>query len=732
MSEDGTIRELDGQTVERIAAGEVVERPASVVKELVENSLDADAARVSVAVESGGKDGIRVEDDGIGMSEAEVRKAVEEHTTSKIRDIEDLEAGVTTLGFRGEALHAVGAVSRSTIETRPREGDTGTRLRVEGGEVTAVEPTGCPAGTTIAVEDLFYNVPARRKYLKQDGTEFAHVNTIVTSYALANPGVAVSLSHDGRETFATTGQGDRQSAVLSVYGRDVAEGMVAVEPESGDEGTDPLPDGPLDGVSGLVSHPETNRASREYVTTYVNGRYVRSSTVRDAVVEAYGNQLALDRYPFAVLDLALPANTVDVNVHPRKMEVRFADAEGVAEQVRTAVEDALLREGLLRSSAPRGRSAPEQTEISPDRDGDGADEAPDSDEVTDRDGQGTETRENPAEPETVTRSPIGPDDVRDADPDRPRGTDGAAASEPAAEDETGEREAGPAEPDGSASADTGTAERRDATRTGNGGDGRATDGTAAGSGPAGGAESGTAEGDSPATPHDRGSEGRFRAGTDQARLGDGEPAADERESFDQLPSMRVLGQYRDTYFVAETDDGLVLIDQHAADERVNYERLRERFAEAATSQALADPVELSLTAREAELFEEYEPALRRLGFRAERVSDRTVEVRTVPELVARAAGPELIREVLSAFVTGESAAAETVDAVADDLLADLACYPSITGNTSLTEGSVVSLLSALDDCENPWACPHGRPVVIEFDHEEVENRFERDYPGHGG
>jgi DNA mismatch repair protein MutL len=160
--------------------------------------------------------------------------------------------------------------------------------------------------------------------------------------------------------------------------------------------------------------------------------------------------------------------------------------------------------------------------------------------------------------------------------------------------------------------------------------------------------------------------------------------------------------------------------------------LRARFAEGATSQALADPVELSLTAREAELFEEYEPALRRLGFRAERTDDRTVEVRTVPELVAQAAGPELIREVLSAFVTGESAAAETVDAAADDLLSDLACYPSITGNTSLTEGSVVSLLAALDDCENPWACPHGRPVVIEFDHGEIEDRFERDYPGHGG
>ncbi|WP_299265357.1 DNA mismatch repair endonuclease MutL [Halorientalis sp.] len=745
MSEDGTIRELDGQTVERIAAGEVVERPASVVKELVENSLDADAGRVSVAVKSGGKNGIHVEDDGVGMSRSEVRKAVEEHTTSKIRDVEDLEAGVTTLGFRGEALHAVGAVSRVTIQTRPREGDTGTRLRVEGGEVTAVEPTGCPAGTTIAVEDLFYNVPARRKYLKQDGTEFAHVNTIVTSYALANPGVAVSLSHDGRETFATTGQGTLQGAVLSVYGRDVAEGMVAVEPD----GADDVPDSPLDGVSGLVSHPETNRASREYVTTYVNGRYVRSSTVRDAVVEAYGNQLAPDRYPFAVLDLSLPADTVDVNVHPRKMEVRFADAEGVADQVRTAVEDALLRDGLIRSSAPRGRSAPEQTEISPDRDGATGEADPDA--VTGRDGGETEAEESPAAPETTAQSPIGPDDVRDADPERTTGADTGSAETGRDTGESGSSAGERTRSDGNDRAtaetgrDTGESGSSAGERTRSDGNDRATDETGAESAP-GRAESGTTSGDGSTDLHD---DRRFRPGTDQARLGDGEPASSERESFDRLPSMRVLGQYRDTYFVAETDDGLVLIDQHAADERVNYERLRERFAAGATSQALADPVELSLTAREAELFEEYEPALRRLGFRAERtdeseargVSDsasgdepraRTVEVRTVPELVAQAAGPELIREVLSAFVTGESAAIETVDAAADDLLADLACYPSITGNTSLSEGSVVSLLSALDDCENPWACPHGRPVVIEFDHEEVERRFERDYPGHGG
>ena len=244
----------------------------------------------------------------------------------------------------------------------------------------------------------------------------------------------------------------------------------------------------------------------------------------------------------------------------------------------------------------------------------------------------------------------------------------------------------------------------------------------------------TADGDGPTTAGGTDTDDRrrkFSGGHGQARLGGGE-AGDDQTAFDSLPAMRVLGQLHETYVLAETDDGLVLVDQHAADERINYERLRAAFTGETTTQALAQPVELSLTAREAELFETYGEALATLGFRAERVDDRTVKVRTVPSLVADAADPDLLRDVLTAFVEGGGSAGETVEAAADQLLADLACYPSITGNTSLTEGSVRDLLDRLDDCENPWACPHGRPVVVEYDADEIEARFERDYPGHGG
>jgi len=711
------IQRLDDQTVERIAAGEVVERPASVVKELVENAIDADASRVDVVVEAGGTDGIRVTDDGIGMDREAVETAVEEHTTSKIRDIADLEGGVGTLGFRGEALHAIGAVSRLTIRTRPRGGDVGTELVLEGGDITSVSPAGCPEGTTMAVEDLFYNVPARRKYLKQESTEFAHVNTVVASYALANPDVAVSLTHGDRETFSTTGQGDLRETVMSVYGREVAESMISVgagseATGSGDE-MDSFPDGPLDGVHGLVSHPETNRAGREYLSTYVNGRYVRAGTVRDAVIDAYGTQIAPDRYPFAVLFLDVPAGDVDVNVHPRKMEVRFADDEGVREQVRTAVEDALLREGLLRSTAPRGRSAPEQTEITPESDG-----------ATDSGGE--------------RAAPNGRDAIDDA---TTSGQTDTTATENSAEAPAQEPDTAPtARPDGTQT-ETGNCESSDTAPSIQSADtkpssetGR-TDGTSgeSGTGQTGGSVSG---GDSDSerpgasatgqTAAERG-ERKFTGGQEQARLGD-----DPEATHESLPSMRILGQLADTYVVAETDDGLVLVDQHAADERVNYERLKAKFEGETTTQALANPVELGLTAREAEVFDRRSDALASLGFHTARTGERSVEVRTLPGVIADAAGPDIVRDVLGAFVAGDDEAAATVEAAADELLGDLACYPSVTGNTSLTEGSVRELLATLDDCENPYACPHGRPTVIHIDQQELEDRFERDYPGHGG
>jgi len=719
-AEETEIRKLDDRTVQRIAAGEVVERPASAVKELVENSLDADASRIEVSVERGGVESIRVRDDGVGMSEADVRAAVQEHTTSKIEDVDDLESGVATLGFRGEALHTIGAVSRTEITTKPRDGDgAGTSLTYVGGEVESVEPAGCPEGTTVEVTELFFNTPARKKYLKTEATEFAHVNRVVTQYALANPDVAVSLEHDGREVFATTGQGDLQSTLLAVYGTDVAASMIGVDaaPDVGSE----FPEGPLGGISGYVSHPETTRSSREYVSTFVNGRYVRSPAVREAILEAYGGQLASDRYPFVVLFLEVPAETVDVNVHPRKMEIRWGDEAGVRRQVRAAVEDALLDHGLVRSSAPRGRSAPDEASIAPEAEGE-----PASDGELDADGESIDRAETPngdGESASTDGVEAGVDDA--TAPDAGTATDDATASgdAPTADATAPDTDAG------AASAEAGTTDSAS---------------SASSSGPA--AEPASSVGADPDADDAAASDGdavapdetkwevddeKFTGPHDQQTLG-GDVVDDERR-FDSLPGLRVLGQLQDTYVVAETDEGLALIDQHAADERVNYERLKAEFEGDTTAQALANPVELELTAGEAALFDEYREALAKLGFYAER-DGRRASVSTVPAVLDETLAPERLRDVLTSFIEGEAddGGEAAVESLADEFIADLACYPSITGNTSLREGSVVELLDELDDCENPWACPHGRPVVIEIDGEELEDRFERDYPGHGG
>jgi DNA mismatch repair protein MutL len=560
---------------------------------------------------------------------------------------------------------------------------------------------GCPEGTTVEVDDLFYNVPARRKYLKQDATEFTHVNRVATGYALSNPDLSLALSHDGREVFSTTGQGSLEATILSVYGRDVAEAMlpVGVRADSGD-GADEGPiegDGPLDELSGVISHPETTRASPEYCTVFVNGRYVSATAVRDAIVAAYGDQLTPDRYPFAVLFLSLPANQIDVNVHPRKREVRFADEAGVRDQVRTAVESALMREGVVRSGAPRGRSAPDQTEVEPEH-------------------MGTEGADEEASASGARSA--------DADESRSQPTDSADATETSRSDST---------------ADEPRADERSSDGGANAADDRATETVDPGTATADQAAKPATDEESPeerstAESDDRrrapaGTERKFTDAGEQTTLA-GDRVADEG-AFDRLPRLRVLGQLHDTYIACESPDGLVLIDQHAADERVNYERLRERTAGETTVQELADPVEIELTAAEAELFGTFADALAELGFEASRAGDRAVEVRAVPAVLDGAADPDRLRDALSGFV-GEGEPRESIERDADALLADLACYPSITGNTSLAEGSVIELLRALDDCENPYACPHGRPVVIEVGKGELDDRFERDYPGHAG
>ena len=601
------IRSLDERTVERIAAGEVIERPASAVKELVENSLDAGADRITVEVEDGGRKRILVRDNGFGMTESAVRKAVKRHTTSKLRDADDLDRGIDTLGFRGEALYTIAAISHLTIRTRPRGEPAGTQLEISGGTITDTGAAGCPEGTAVEVDDLFFNTPARREFLSTIQTEFDHINRIVANYALANPAVSISLHHDGREVFSTPGQDNLRSTVLAVWGRDVASSMQPIEVS--------CPDGPIDLITGLVSDPETTRSRPRYMSTFVNNRYVTSSVLREGILDGYGSQLSPDRYPFVVLFCSVDASAIDVNVHPRKMEVRFQESDNVASAVRDAVSETLLDTGLIRTTAPRGKGTPAETSLS----------------------------------EAATNSPAGPDLASNS------------------------------------------SSNTQVSRT--------------------------------PRPSDR----RFRGSASQQTLESNSPSV----STERLPELDILGQLDETYIVTRGPDGLVLIDQHAADERIHFERLRERVDRANDKQSLVQPVDLSLTPDEAEAFVASEASLESIGFEVTLTTPTTIRVLAVPSVIDTDVEPSLLRDAIGACLSGLPSDAP-IETVRDEILADMACYPAVTGHTRLSTGSMVELLETLDMCENPYACPHGRPVLVRVDYDELEARFERDYPGHAG
>ena len=619
-----TIRQLDEETIEQIAAGEVVERPASAVKELVENSLDAQATTIDVHVRGGGADHLHVRDDGIGMSKSELRLAIKPHTTSKLRTLDDLHRGIQSYGFRGEALHAIGTVAKLTITSKPRDEDTrGHQIEIRGGTVGAVTPAGCPPGTSVEVRDLFFNTPARREFLSAETTEFDHINRIVSHYALANPDVAFTLHHDDREVFRTPGRGNALEAILAVYNRDVADAMIPIDRQ--------FDSGPVTHVGGHVSDPEVARSRPKYLSTFVNDRFVNAPAIKDGILAAYDRQLAPDRYPFAVIECEVDNQSVDVNVHPRKLEVRFENENAVSTSVKAAVSAALSSAGIIRSTAPRGPGKPAETEL-------------DNSAVS---------NERP-----VTRGASVP------------------SSDPFEQD-TKEDTPPPASESSSRLA--------------------------------------TPQPDSR----------RFRGPINQESLSD----AENNTSFDRLPQLTVFGQLRDTFIVAESPDGLILIDQHAADERIAYERLRNQLQENPTTQQLVQPVRVDLTRDEVNSYEHVVDALDSIGFETAMQEDVLLEVAAVPAVFDRSVPPSSVRDAIHAAVTAADPN-EPISAIASEILADLACDPAVTGNTRLADGAIVNLLKALDACDEPFACPHGRPTLICIDADELAERFERTYPGH--
>ncbi|HQP36208.1 MAG TPA: DNA mismatch repair endonuclease MutL [Polyangiaceae bacterium] len=604
----------------QIAAGEVVERPASVVKELIENSVDAGATRVQIDVGAGGVSLIRVSDDGCGMDEADARLAVERHATSKIRRIDDLLA-LGTFGFRGEALPSIASVSRFTVRTRTRDADAGTEVTVEGGGSAVVGPCGMAPGTVIEIRDLFFNVPARRKFLKSVSAEAAAITATVESLALTAPQLTFVLTRDGRPVRQWLRSADRGERVAAVHDDEV---LARIEGERG----------PLR-IEAWLSPPEAARSGAAGLTLLVNHRVIRDRVLHRVIAHAYGSVLESGRYPIGVVYLDIDPGLVDVNVHPQKAEVRFADTRAVHDTVHSVLSHGLAgafglagsRGAPLRGPAP----APAVPWTPP--------VAPSSQPVA-------------ATPPTFSSAPVL---ARSA----PFAAAGVATSSPTQP-----------EPD----------------------------------------PWGLAPEPEPAGPS-----------AHQELLPLGLPQ--QKTSSARYGGLRFLAQARNTFLICESATGLVIIDQHAAAERVNFARLRASFlARRVASQRLLLPSTVRVDAAQAEFLEASQELVQSMGFELRVVGPAAAVVSAVPQIVSRAAPERLAMDLIDELTR---AGGRDLSGAIDLVLATMACHGSVRAGDAMTGEQAVALLAALDEVDHGGHCPHGRPLLMEIGFQELERQVAR-------
>jgi DNA mismatch repair protein MutL len=592
----------------KIAAGEVVERPASVVKELVENAIDAGAKTIRVEIQSGGRRLMRVMDDGGGIPEEEVPLAFARHATSKLVSVDDLSR-VTTLGFRGEALASIGAVSQLTLVSRPAGQAAATRIRIEGGRQVSSGAAGSPAGTIVSVENLFYNVPARLKFLKADATEGGHIYRVVTHYALAYPHIRFAFQTDNRTTFQTSGNGELFDALAAVFSLDTARQMIPVEGEIELTGTAPAnPTGSSWlAVYGFTGVPSLHRGARDQIIFFVNKRWIQDRALNQAVVQAYHTFLPINRYPIAVLNIKLDPAEVDVNVHPTKAEVKFREPRTIFKLVQKHVREAVL------AAAPvpgYGTPAP-AADIS--HGGHAGDAAPWQSSFD-------------------------------------RGS-GASFSHFGLEIQ----------------------------RT------------------------------SPFLP---GTEGQTE-----------DMSADTAGGSSAMPPMRVVGQIQQMYIVTEGPDGLYLIDQHAAHERILYDKLSAQKAQAAVvSQQLLEPAVVELSPTQAALLEAEREALLEIGFELEPFGGHTYRVRAMPEILGQTDPAQALVDILAEMADGAIPLARETH----EKIAIIVCKrASIKGGQILSHEEMRELVRQLEATTAPRTCPHGRPTMIHLSAAQLAREFGR-------
>jgi DNA mismatch repair protein MutL len=721
------IRVLSDHVANQIAAGEVVERPASVAKELVENSIDAGARRVEVDVEAGGRMLLRVSDDGGGMTRDDAVLAFERHATSKITSAEDLER-VTTLGFRGEALASIASVARVELLTQQEGEAEGTRVVIEGGRMRDVSPAARPAGTTITVRDLFFNVPARRKFLRSEATESFHLTNLVTHYALAHPEISFALTNNGREVLRASAAESLRERAYQIFGAEFLESLLEVEDPRGDSS---FRADSAARVRGYVSAPRQRRTTRDAQYLFVNGRYVRDRLVARALSEGYRAVLPQGSYPAALLFLEVAPEDVDVNVHPAKTEVRFRRASAVAEAVREAVRASLAAGGFLRADesagAPFGADGfDDAAPVSTHEEARAHEPAPEDEAAKQQSEAATQQSIEfgltpPDESQWLRASTLEAasfgntrDDARENAREDVRDDDAAPPSDEALGAVARNARAAPSAQDSELGAkrDSGLGTTVDEAAA------SSTSASARSAAPP--VESANAE-----VVNTRAEAARARAESAQLPpLNSAAGLVREADAASLSHDIRPLGQLEETFIIATDSEGLLLIDQHRAHERVLFDKYRRlEDSRRAESQNLLVPETFDLTPAQAAAFDEVSEELERVGFSLMRLSGRTVAVRAVPAELPPGGARSLLAEVLDAVDAERRGRAR--EGLRDAVAATLACRAAVKINTPLTEEKMRWLVGRLLHTSSPTTCPHGRPIILRLTKRDVGRGFQR-------
>jgi len=665
------IRVLPDHVANQIAAGEVVERPASVAKELVENAIDAGSSRIVIDVEAGGRRLLKVSDDGDGMVRDDAVLAFERHATSKIARSEDL-SNIGTLGFRGEALASIASVARVELTTKSEDAAAATRVLIEGGKMRDVKDAAHPRGTTIVVRDLFFNVPARRKFLRSEATESFHLTNLVTHYALAHPEIAFTLTNNGREVLRVAPANDLRERAYQVFGAEFLDNLLEVNGG--------LPK--LARVSGFVSAPRDRRTSRDAQYLFVNGRFVRDRLVSRALSEGYRAVLPHGVYPAALLFIEIPLEEVDVNVHPAKTEVRFRRAAAVSDAVREAVRATLASGGYVRADA-KDQPEVDQPENAGLVNAMAAGEVPVHSAVEKAGLQAFGSEEQRATRESATQPRIEFSSLAiDRVPNDVQSPMSNVQSQ----------------------LDSGTA----------------------GVSPAASAEREHLWGSSP-TVRERVSvppASALASTTQLPPLASAEKFAREVSVESLSTDIRPLGQLDESFIIATDNEGLLLIDQHVAHERILFDKYRAlESARLAESQQLLIPETFDLTPAQASVFEIIAAELESYGFELMRLSGRTVAIKATPADLPAGEARNMLAEILDTVDAEKKGAAR--ETLRDDIAASLACHAAIKVNMPLSPEKMRWLIDRLLKTSSPTTCPHGRPVILRLATRDILKGFHR-------